>query len=73
MLYRCAQLNGTLGSASGSLAAYPDRGSVADWARDAVTWAVGQGLINGEDGKLNPEGPVTRAQAAQMLMRFLAR
>ena len=73
MLWRCAKLNGTLGSTSGSLAAYPDRGSVADWAREAMTWAVGQGLINGEDGKLNPEGPVTRAQAAQLLVRFLAR
>lgn len=73
MLWRCAKLNGTLGSTSGSLAAFPDRGSVAGWAMEAMTWAVGQGLINGEDGKLNPEGPVTRAQAAQLLVRFLER
>lgn len=73
MLWRCAKLNGTLGSTSGSLAAYPDRGSVAGWAMEAMTWAVGQGLINGENGKLNPEGPVTRAQAAQLLVRFLER
>ena len=73
MLWRCAKLNGTLGGGSGSLAAFPDRADVADWALEAMTWAVGQGLINGEDGKLNPDGPVTRAQAAQMLVRFLER
>jgi len=71
MIWRCAKRNGTLGSASGSLSAFPDRGSVADWAVEAMTWAVGQGIINGEDGKLNPDGAVTRAQAAQMLVRFL--
>ena len=73
MLWRCARLNGTLGSASGSLSAFPDRNAVADWAREAMTWAVGQGIINGEDGRLNPEGPVTRAQTAAMLARFLER
>lgn len=73
MLWRCARLNGALGSTDGSLAAYPDRDSVAGWAVEAMTWAVGQGLIDGENGKLNPEGPVTRAQAAQLLVRFLER
>jgi len=71
MLWRCARLNGTPGGASGSLSTFPDWGNVADWAMEAMTWAVGQGIINGEDGRLNPEGPVTRAQAAQMLVRFL--
>ncbi|MDE7262458.1 MAG: S-layer homology domain-containing protein, partial [Oscillospiraceae bacterium] len=71
MLWRCARLDGTLGGAS--LAAYPDRDRVASWARPAMTWAVSQGIINGQDGQLNPEGPVTRAQAAQMLMQFLER
>ena len=73
MLWRCAKLNGGPGGSSGSLAAFPDRDSVAGWAREAMAWAVGQGLIQGEDGKLNPEGPVTRAQAAQVLVRFLDR
>ena len=73
MLWRCAKLNGTLGSASGDLSAFPDRGSVASWAQEAMTWAVGQGLITGDNGRLNPNGAVTRAEAAQMLIRFLKR
>jgi len=71
MLWRCAKLNGTLGGSSGSLSAFPDQGRVAGWASEAMAWAVGQGIIKGEDGMLNPDGAVTRAQAAQMLARFL--
>lgn len=73
MLWRCAKLKGALGGSTGNLAPFPDRGGVAGWAQEAMAWAVGQGIINGQDGRLNPAGPVTRAQAAQMLMRFLAR
>ena len=45
------------------------------WAKDAMQWAVGSGLIQGteENGKilLNPQGNSTRAQVAVILMRFL--
>lgn len=71
MLYRCAKLSGKDG-ASGNLSNFPDAGSVADWAADAMRWAVGAGLVRGNGaGKLAPEDRVTRAEAAQMLMRFM--
>lgn len=71
MLYRCDQLAGQAG-ASGSLAGFPDAGSVAGWAREAMTWAVGRGIIAGDAaGRLSPEGKVTRAETAQMLMRYI--
>lgn len=71
MLYRSAKLSGKTG-ASGSLAGFPDSGSVADWARDAVRWAVGANLIHGNgSGKLAPEDGVTRAEMAQILMQFM--
>lgn len=73
MLYHTARLSGAADGASGSLAAFSDQNGVAGWAREAMAWAVGQGFITGDDGKLNPEGPVTRAQAAQMLVRYLER
>ena len=57
-----------------SLAAYPDAGSVSAYARDAMAWAVGNGLINGiPHGKadyLEPGGSATRAQVATILMRY---
>lgn len=71
MLYRCARLSGKDG-ASGDLTDFPDSGSVADWAKDAMCWAVGAGIIHGDGaGKLAPEEGVTRAEMAQILMRFL--
>lgn len=55
---------------TGSLSAYPDAGSVQDWAATAMAWAVQAGIVNGIDGKLAPQGNAIRAQAAAMLTRF---
>ena len=58
-------------SASGSLNGFADAGSVSDWAADAVEWAVGEQLLSGKTGgKLDPTGGATRAEVAQILMRF---
>ena len=56
---------------SGSLRGYADGSSVSDWAEDAMLWAIEQGLIEGVgDNKLAPAADTTRAQLAQILMRF---
>lgn len=56
---------------SGSLSGYADGSSVSDWAEDAMLWAIEQGLIEGIGGnKLAPAADTTRAQLAQILMRF---
>lgn len=70
MLYRCAKPSA---GAGGSLSGFSDGNSVAGWARDAASWAVGEGLLRGDAaGRLNPNDSVTRAETAQILMRFLA-
>ena len=38
---------------------------------DAMQWTVGEGIINGSDGKLLPQGSATRAQVATILMRYI--
>ena len=57
-----------------SLAHYPDAGSVSAYARDAMAWAVGNGLIKGlphdKTDYLEPGGSTTRAQVATILMRY---
>ena len=57
-----------------SLAAYPDAGNVSAYARDAMAWAVGNGLIKGlphdKTDYLEPGGSTTRAQVATILMRY---
>ena len=48
-----------------------DAASVSDWAAKAVEWAVGEQLLTGKTGsKLDPTGGATRAEVAQILMRF---
>lgn len=73
MLYRFAKAEAV---AEDKLAAFPDAASVADWAKDAMNWAVATGLINGvkaADGTvtLDAQSGATRAQIATLLMRFL--
>ena len=59
---------------TGSLTGFPDADSVPSWARTAMAWAVGNGLISGvgENGVsyLRPEDCATRAQVATILMNY---
>ena len=59
---------------TGSLTGFPDADNVPSWARTAMAWAVGNGLISGvgENGVsyLRPEGCATRAQVATILMNY---
>jgi len=58
-------------AASGTLSGFTDRGNVSSWALDAMSWAVGKGIINGMgDNTLSPAGTATRAQLASILMRM---
>ncbi len=53
---------------AGSLTAFGDADSVSDYAVDAMTWAVEEGLINGINDNLLPQGNATRAQVATIFM-----
>lgn len=46
---------------------FPDCGSVASWARDALSAMVERGIISGSNGYLRPTGNVRRAEVAKML------
>lgn len=68
MLYRYVgspAIEGTVGD-------YSDADSISSWAKDAMTWAVQEGLIAGMDeDTLNPQGTATRTQVAAILQRFI--
>ena len=71
MLYKYARFKGYDLTATGDLTQFPDAGSISSWAETALSWANGNGLINGnEDGTLAPGGTATRAQAASILAQF---
>ena len=51
---------------------FADADKVSDWAMAALRWATEKGIINGKGGGiLDPQGPATRVQTAQMFMNFL--
>ena len=73
LLYRYARYRGgetpTEGMAIGN---YADGAAVSPWARDAVRWALGRGILNGKGGGvLDPQGKASRAETAAMFQRFL--
>lgn len=72
ILYRHAAYKGLQTTASASLSAFADAASVSGWAVDVVRWAVGSGLMNGKNGRIDPAGLTTRAEAAALLHRCLA-
>ena len=75
MLYNYAKYKGYNTTVSGSIAGFPDAGDADGYARSALAWAVGAGLISGttdENGNivLNPQGSATRGQIAAIIERF---
>jgi hypothetical protein len=72
IFFRYADYKGCDMTAKGELDKFRDAGKVSDYARAAMQWAVGSGLIQGKpDGVLDPQGTATRAEIAAMLHRFL--
>ena len=66
MMYRYAGSPAT----NGSLDNFSDAASVSSYAVNAIQWAVANGIVNGSNGKLNPQDNATRAEVAAILMRF---
>lgn len=54
------------------LDSYADGAGVSAWAREAMNWAVAQGLITGKSGgRLDPGGTASRAEVSAILMRYV--
>lgn len=71
ILYRYAGYKGYDRPLQGNLSQFADQNRIQDYARDALSWASGEGLITGKgEGILDPQGPATRAQVAAILQRF---
>lgn len=71
ILYGYAQLlGGETQSTTYPLNRFPDGWDTSIYARDAMAWAIAQGIFQGSDGKLLPRDTLTRAQAASILHKF---
>lgn len=72
MLFRFARSQGMESvNLSEHLTSFSDAAQVSDFAVPALNWAVGSGIILGDSGLLEPQDTVTRAETAQMLMRYM--
>lgn len=80
MLYRYAEYKGddvSIGENT-NLLSYPDAEKISDYAIPAMQWAIDEGLIQGipadnDTVLLAPKDNATRAQIAEILMRFLTK
>ena len=73
MLYRYWLHLGGDASVQTDLTAFADAGTVSKYAREAMAWAVAQGLIQGRPGNLlAPAEGATRAELCTILVRFQA-
>ena len=70
ILYNYAAYAGLDTSVRGDVSVFSGSGSIHSWAADAMSWAVGTGLLKGNENKLNPEGTASRAEVAQVLTNF---
>lgn len=54
-----------------SLDAFSDKDEIADWAKEAVALIVKAGYVGGNDGKINPNSNITRAEFAVVMDRLV--
>ena len=82
MLYKYAKLNCfDLTANEGEINKYADGAKVSSYAKEALDWAITQGIMSGKGKKgedistfqLDPHGTATRAECASMMMKLLTK
>ena len=73
MMYNYAKSEGYDISARKDLNSFADGKYVSSYAKNAMEWAVANGIITGKDNetRLDPQGSANRGECAAILMRFL--
>lgn len=73
ILWRYAKLERADSGARAALRGFPDAGEVSGYAKEAMAWALAEGILQGtKEGTLQPQGRAARGQAAVLLERFQA-
>lgn len=62
-----ARIFGITNGGESALEGFADKDEVASWAKGALAAMVEAGYVSGNDGKLNPNDNITRAEFAQVL------
>ena len=74
MLYNALKAIGELpqGHSGKTLSSFEDAGRIAAYAKEAMTYFVEAGIMEGNAGQLTPASTTTRAQLAQVLYNLLS-
>lgn len=67
ILYRYARGK----DSSTSLDGFADSGKISSYAIESVSWAVQNGILQGDGRDLRPQAPVSRAEVSAILQRFV--
>ena len=72
MMYRYAKYKKYDTSEMADFSKFADAGKVNEFAKEAMQWAVGTGIITGKDNgtRIDPQGNAARAECAAIIMRF---
>ncbi|MCI7180520.1 MAG: S-layer homology domain-containing protein [Schaedlerella sp.] len=73
MMYRYAKYMNYDISQKADFSNFSDAERVNEFAKEAMQWAVGTGIITGKDNgtRLDPQGNASRAECATIIMRFV--
>ena len=72
MMYRYAKYLDRNVDARADVHTFKDGADVSSYAKDAMSWVVGEGIITGKENgtKIDPLGNTARAEAAAIIQRF---
>ena len=70
MLQRAAEI-AQLEGEKGQFEEFEDYSKVSEWAKEAVAFNVGSGLIMGSNNRLCPQNTITRAESMTVVLRML--
>lgn len=71
LMYRYAVYKGVELGQMADLSKYSDASTVSGYAKEAVSWAIGNGLLLDSDGAIRPVEDATRAEAAVLWAGFM--
>ena len=73
ILYNYCRYKGKYKTVHSDYSKFTDNNKISDFAKWGMNWAVGNQIVNGSNGKLNPQGTATRAEAAAMISNYCSK
>ena len=73
ILYNYCRYKGKYKTVHADYSKFTDNNKISDFAKWGMNWAVGNKIVNGSNGKLNPQGTATRAEAAAMISNYCSK